>query len=462
MKNAFIWSFLGQYVTIMMRAASVIVVARVLSPNEIGIYAIAASVIALTHGIRNMGINQFLIRENDLTKQDYQAVLFISWSLCFTLFAVINIFAVSIAEFYENSSIENILRVLTVSILILPLGLISESMIVKEMRFKVLALINGVNSVLNLTITVVLALNDFGAISLAIATLVGQISMVILFKYYANTDIPAMPKLKNVRVIAPKVLKVGSSQLINLIGQQGQPLYIGKSIGAEAVALYDKGFALINLMNELIFSAIQKVMLPIFSLHTKEGTNPRDSYLQVTSVILSIAWPALVFFYLYAEQIIVFLYGEQWRAASVLVPYFTVIASINNITRFHNELMIGLKRDKEVFYSNLIYIGLNLSAIVYFSQFGLEKVVWSLQFVSIVRLIINTYNITYKADIAILETLKVLRNNLLLAVFVSSPLVITFMMGSNPIKVLGVFISAIFWLLMAYIFKHPIMKLVTK
>lgn len=462
MKKAFIWSFLGQYITIMMRAASVIVVARVLSPNEIGVYAIAASIIALTHGIRNMGINQFLIRENELTKEDYQAVLFISWSLCITLFIVINTFAVSIAEFYDNASLENILRVLTVSILILPLGLISESMIVKEMRFKVLALINGVNSVLNLTITVVLALNDFGALSLAIATLVGQISMVILFKYYSNANIPVVPKPHNVRTIAPKIFKVGGSQLINLIGQQGQPLYIGKSINAEAVALYDKGFALINLMNELIFSAIQKVMLPIFSLHTKEGTNHGQSYLQVTNVILSIAWPALVFFYLYAEEIIVFLYGEQWRAASVLVPYFTVIACINNITRFHNELMIGLKRDKEVFYSNLIYVGLNLAAIVYFSRYGLEKAVWSLQFVAIVRLIINSYNISYKAKIAKIEIVKVIRNNILLTIFVSSPLLITFVIDNNLIKFLGVFISAVFWLLMAFICKHPIIKLVSK
>jgi len=85
LKSAFFWSFLSSYLGIIIQFVSVIILARILTPAEIGTYAIAGAIFAIGQMFRDMGVSTYLIRESNLTRKQIEGALFIVWVTCATL-----------------------------------------------------------------------------------------------------------------------------------------------------------------------------------------------------------------------------------------------------------------------------------------------------------------------------------------------------------------------------------------
>jgi len=459
LKAAFLWSFIGQYFVVTMRTIAVIVIARLLTPNEIGLFAIAASILALGQAFRNMGIAQYLVREEDLTREKIEAALFISWIGCLLLSAFLYFGSSLLAQFYESLALTELIVVLSFTVLIIPFGVVAESNIVREMRFKRLAAIEAGSAVANVIIAVVLALNGFGAISLAYAAMASQIASVIGLRLCSTNNSTYFPNTKGLKLVTPSILRIGGANIITLIGQQGQPLFIGKVLGPQAVAYFDKGFAVIQLLNEVLFSAIQKVLLPLFSEQAKTGEAYKASYLKITSICLAIAWPFLAYLQLFSELIITTLYGDQWLAAVPLIPYLCLGAAIFNITRYHNELLISCGFEKQVLTTNIIVVCISLLSVAVFSHLGLEAIVASLLLASFTRLFYASFNIFKLIGIEYRDFIKVLLQNIVvLGVTILPALLIIKLTTFTAFYALGLsaILSLVCWVSITELIKHPI------
>jgi O-antigen/teichoic acid export membrane protein len=442
-----------------MRIISVIVIARLLTPDEIGLFAIAASILALGQAFRNMGIAQYLVREKDLTREKIEAALFVSWCGCLLLSASLYFGSSVLAEFYESPALKELIIILSIAILFIPFGVVDESSIVREMRFKRLAAIEATSSIANVIVSITLAMNEFGAISLAYAAIASQIASVIGLRVCSVNKERYTPKTKGLKLVTPFILKIGGANIISLIGQQGQPLFIGKVLGPQSVAYFDKGFAVIQLLNEVLFSAIQKVLLPIFSEQARSGEAYKASYLKITSICLAIAWPFLAYLYLFSELIITTLYGHQWQAAVPLIPYLCIGAAIYNISRYHNELLISCGYEKRVLFTNALVVCISLLCVAIFSHFGLEALVASLLLSSTTRLIYASFNIFKLIGIRYRDFIKVLWQNIAVLVMTILPaLLILKLTTYTDYYALGIsaVLSLICWVAILELIKHPL------
>ena len=152
--TAVIFSALGQYATQVISFITIIVLARILSPAEIGMYAIAGSTIMIAGELRSFGITQYLVREKELSRERIQAVLGVTIGISWSLGLIIIAAAPFVADFYEETPLKTLLWILSVSFFIGPLTSVPIGLWTRELNFQPIfirtfigALVGGASSI---------------------------------------------------------------------------------------------------------------------------------------------------------------------------------------------------------------------------------------------------------------------------------------------------------------------------
>ena len=105
-------SFLRRYTGMAVGVVSTIVLARLLTPEEIGLYAVVASLTPIANHIREFGVGRYLIQTTELTEDNvrtaFTLTLVIAWSIAVLFF----IFSPFVAEVFDESTVQQILMVL--------------------------------------------------------------------------------------------------------------------------------------------------------------------------------------------------------------------------------------------------------------------------------------------------------------------------------------------------------------
>jgi len=64
-RRSLIFSFLDRYGTAVLNLVGTLLLARLLSPRDFGIYSVAISVVALVAVVRDFGVGNFLLQARD-------------------------------------------------------------------------------------------------------------------------------------------------------------------------------------------------------------------------------------------------------------------------------------------------------------------------------------------------------------------------------------------------------------
>lgn len=460
MRSSFFWSFASNYLGIAIQLASTMLLARLMSPSEIGAYAIAGALFAIGQMFRNMGVSTYLIREPNLTRYQIEAALFIVCCTClmiaFTLFAISGL----VASFYSNPILSPVLKVLALNMLFIPFGTFAQSQMRKSMQFKALGMIEVSSQIVHFIVAVMLALNEFGAMSLAIASLGATLTTIILVNQFRATKEKYSPHMEGVLRILPSVMTIGASNIVQSLNGQSHPIILGKTMSESAVAIYDKGLSVITLLNEAIFKAIQNVLTPYFATMRGNANLLENSYLNIVSHITAIVWPLLFCLSFYSEFVVLFLFGEQWIESIKLIPFLCLSASISTIDRYFNEFLLNSGLENIVLKINTLVLTLKVAVLATLSSFGLLEVVQGLVVVNFVRLLATTFILRAKSGINLISMAKVLVRSALVTLVSTVPFWPIFYYNKELnefefVVVHSMFVS-LFWLVGIVSFRHPV------
>jgi O-antigen/teichoic acid export membrane protein len=184
-----------------------------------------------------------------------------------------------------------VLKILAVNLLIIPFGTFAQSQLRKNMQFKRLGIIALGSQLVHFLVAASLALNDFGALSLAFASLGSTFTTIILVNRLTPNSIRYSPRFSGVPEVLPVVLTIGASNVVQSLDSQAHPLIIGKAMSESAVAVLDKGFAVITLLNQAVLNGILAVLTPFFARMQGSSTQLESSYLNIVGIVTVIAWP---------------------------------------------------------------------------------------------------------------------------------------------------------------------------
>jgi O-antigen/teichoic acid export membrane protein len=344
LRRSFAIFFSAKYIELLLGLIASLILARLLTPEDFGIYSIAASVVMIGYMFRNFGVGQYIVQVETLNdgilRSAFAVTLIISWSIGLLLLLA----APWLGEFYSNSGITTVLRLLSLNFILLPFGSIADAVLRRNMAFDKLAIINVSAAFTTLVVGVTAA--SFGAsyLSIAWASNASIVVLITLTLFFRPAGLPWLPGLSHLREVWKFGMKVGLMDLFNRGSDAATELIIGQAQGLYSLGMYSRAYGTFWLFEYAFTQGIRPVILPYLSKAKHEQADLGELYIGIVTLTSIFLIPFFVFLGLNAHDIIQVMYGDQWGAA---VPVLQVLCGAGLLfapTIFFEQLMIAQGR----------------------------------------------------------------------------------------------------------------------
>jgi O-antigen/teichoic acid export membrane protein len=343
-RKALSLSFIQTLVSLVFGFGSVIIVSRLLTPAEIGVFSVAAGVLGLVQMLRDFGVTEFLIQEEHLDESKIRTVFTISLAIAWTLGVLLFVSSGALGEFYGHAGVTKVLRVLSIVFFLLPFGAITQTLLKRDLEFGKLIKIQLAQNITRNCATVALAYAGFTYMSMAWSSLVSIVVMVIGCAVWGRRHRVHGLGLEHWK----RVFHFGSNRTIadiaNQVGEQSANLVVGRVLGMAATGMYSRGYGVVNLFRTNIGGAIGSVAFPAFAReHREKGTAPQ-LFLKSRVYLTGISWPFFSAGIILAFPIIRVLFGNQWDAAVPLMRWLCAAAIIDTLTYQCDVFLVAIGR----------------------------------------------------------------------------------------------------------------------
>lgn len=234
-RKSVVLSVFQRYLETFISFVTVIVLSRILTPEEIGIFSVAAVVLGIAHMMRDFGVGRYIVQEKELTTERIRTAYGITISFAWPLALAVYLLSNPIASFYDEEGVQKILQLMAVNFLLIPFSSITIAFLTREMQFRSLLHIKTASAIANSVTAIALAYLGFSYMSMAWAAVAGIIVTIFVAALYRPSILPWLPSFSEYkRVLSFGALSSGSS-ILTTLGSSSSSLIIGKVIGMEAV-----------------------------------------------------------------------------------------------------------------------------------------------------------------------------------------------------------------------------------
>lgn len=179
-----------------------VLLARILSPTEIGIYSMTLVFVNFASVFRDFGVTQYLQREDDLTPDKIRSatgmVFTTSWLIALGLY----LSSGALGAWFNEPEIVPVMQVLALGFAFIPFGAVTNALLTREFQAEKQAWVNAAGTISFCVACLVLAKMGFGALSLAYANLINILACVLAFAMVRPRDLPWLPSFKHWRSVA--------------------------------------------------------------------------------------------------------------------------------------------------------------------------------------------------------------------------------------------------------------------
>lgn len=414
------FSIISQLILNAISLALVICTARLLTPEEVGIYAIASSLVFIAAELKSMGVGSYIVKEKHLTQTKFRLSLGLSMLVSWTLGVLVLIFASSIQAYYNVKDLDLILYILTINFFISPFLVNPNAMLRRNFEFDKVLIVRFFSQFLSFVATIGLILLDFSYFSLAIGcVLMTALEFIVMYilkqKYFTFT-----PQITGIKEIFKFGVLVSSTNMLHRMSLVIPDLIIGKVISPASAAIYSRGQGFTDFLSGTISMGIRPLILPYFSNVNNEGGDVTKSYLRASALMLSMLWPALIVAGVASYPIVLFMFGDQWLESVEIVTYLCWWMILRNSHILSLEFFISLKHENYLLIKVFV-VFITIAACLYIgASDGLLHVARMMLLAGVIEFLITSLLLYLAIGLTITKYLKAVSGAIILSIICGS------------------------------------------
>jgi teichuronic acid exporter len=369
------WSAAGKFSGQLISWAITIIVMRLLTPGDYGLMAMAGVFIAFLFLLNELGLGAALIQRQEMNetilRQTFGMLLVINLCLFLTLLFT----APLIASFFNEQRVVPIIRLLSTQFIMMPFTIIPQSLLIREMDFKGISIVEFISALAGSGVTLSLALNGFGVWSLVWGSMAIIMSRTIgLNIISAYLHFPIL----SIRGMAKAITFGGYvtiSRVLWFFYTQADIFIIGKLLGKEMLGFYSVAMNLSSLPMEKVSGIINQVAFPAFSSIQTESQKVRANFLKGVRVMSFLAFPVLWGMSSVAPELVAVLLGDKWKLAVVPFQLLSLVIPIRMVSSLISSATLGLGRPDIDFFNLLlasVVIPMGILIGVHWGLFGVS------------------------------------------------------------------------------------------
>jgi len=443
-----IWSGVERFSFILIQLISTLVIARFITPSDFGLVSILLIFNTIGYAFVESGFGQALIREKHVDEIDFNSVFYFNILVSVIVYSILFLSSPLIASFFSQPKLELISKIVFISIPIYSLGIVHQTIMVRESKFKNLSLVSILASGFSGLIAIICAyiLKNYWAIVIQVISY--SFLRLLFFFIFSRWKPQFIFSWVRVNKLFPFSINLLLTTIIGVFFDNLYSLIIGKFYSSSVLGNYSQARRMQQLPTATITSMLLTVFYPLFADMQYESAKLKEVFLKSLSIILYIISPLMCFLAISADYLFPLLLTDKWSGAILFFKILCITGIFYPIHIFNINLLKAIGESK----AYLIIEVINKVIMMFFLLFAykldiISLVVSQVIYYVVVVIFLDLSFCGKKVGINFLDQLKVIMP----VVFASiSSVVITYILMlnikffSNLISTLMVFIFGSF------------------
>ncbi len=394
-----------------------IILARLLEPREFGLIGMISILMAVAQIFIDSGLSQAVIRQKNVTEDDYSTVFYFNIFISSCFYLLFFFTAPLVADFFNEPILIPITRLVTLVFLINSSGIIQNSILVREVKFKIQAICNYTGLIVSVVIASIMAFNGYGVYSI-VAQAISQ-ALVTNIMFWITSD--WRPKggfskdsFKRLWAFASNIL---ATNIIVRIVQNIDNVLIAKVFSAQQLGFYIKAKSSNEASQTVFTDTFSAISFAILVKGNQNESEFKRFHMLFFNVGAYVYLPVVFGFIAIAKAFTIVLFTNKWLpsvqltqiiAFSSIAYFFAALFSQTMLVKGEGKLYFRLSSGKKL---------LTLLAIPFGVFWGLYPFVWSFVAIGFFGLLMDFYFVGKLVENNVFIYLKLLIKPLLIASF---------------------------------------------
>ena len=340
---AALWSFANTLFVRLIGVVSGVVLARLIVPEQFGVFAAAIVVFSVLISVSEMGVSVALVRRTG----DVSGIAPTVVTLSITSSTVLTLLCVALAPaFSEWMHAPDAAPVLQLMALGLPLAGVSavpSALCQRGFRQDKRALAEGVAAVAAAGVGILLAALGMGAWSLAWSRVAALLITALVLHVVVRERYRPGYDREQARALLAFGLPLAGSSLLVLAVLNVDYVVVGRLLGTEQLGFYALAFNLASWPVAALSAPARNVSVAWLSHLRDAGSDPNHGFGRLLGPLMLVTVPTCTLLAVVAEPLVSLVYGRVWLPAAVPLAALAILGA----------LRVAL----EVFYDTLVCSG---------------------------------------------------------------------------------------------------------
>jgi len=408
-RRAVIFSMGQRYLAFVLQLGTSIILARLLTPEETGIFSMAAAAVAIGHTLRELGTGEYIISQRDLTVEKMRAAYAVTVVSALVMAAVLALLAQPLAAAYNEPGIRSVLYLLSLNFMLLPLGSVGFAVLARELAFDKIFVVQSVTVVVSSIVTVAAALQKMSYLSPAVGSLAGVVVSIVMLTFHSKGHVFMRPSLTGWR----HVLRFGGpltiGRVIEQVAFRSAEFIVSGLLGFHATGLMSKANTMLAGFHEFFNSALTRVATPALAQAAASPELMRKAYSDATVMLSMVQGLFFSLLAIFGSELILVLFGAAWLDALSFVQIGAIGSLLYAPFMLHSSVLTAAGAVKWQLRIQLLSAPVYVLCICLGAMDSLAAVAALSVTASVFRLMLVNRALKSTCGISVIDTLRALR-----------------------------------------------------
>jgi len=324
--------------------ANNVLLARMLSPQDFGVVAMANLLLAFVGPFHDSGFQPALVARTDAIRESAATI---TWSTPVTGLGVCIIAALAAplaGQVFARPDVVPVMRVLALTFVLNGLSVAPLAVISKELAFRSKAMVAIAGAVTEGVGGVVLALRGAGYWSLVGAQLARAAVTVVAAWWLVPWKPLGRFEWSRFREMSRFGRHMVVGNLLGFLGSYLDNVVVGRWLGAEALGLYSTAFRWGRLPPQAFGATVNQVAFPSYVAVREDPERLKAAYLRVLRTVSTLALPTSLGLFVTAPALVGTLYPPRWAGMIVPLQVFAIFGLVNAIVATTGDVFKATNR----------------------------------------------------------------------------------------------------------------------
>lgn len=321
-----------------------IVLARLLTPSDFGLLAMAGVFVVLGDALVAQGFGAAITQREKLEPEHESTAFWTNMLLGLALGALLWAGAPSIAALYGQDELSDVIRWLSPVVPLRGAVAVPVGLLQRRFRFRALAIRSVLAAVLGGIAGMAAAFSGWGVYALVVQQLVGA-SLDLLVVWSAAGWWPrlafSMRHLKDLIGYSSYLLGSG---LLGLLSRRGDDFLIGIVLGDIALGIYAVAYRGLQILEQVLAKTGTVVAFTAFSRLQDQPERMREAFYESTRAASVITMPVFVGVSILAPFAVPLVFGEQYVQSGQVLQVLALIGVLHGVSYFDYAVYNGVGR----------------------------------------------------------------------------------------------------------------------